>query len=224
MAAVPDRQDACVTMSATLEIKSDSIDATLRDLDKLGGAISGDDVKAVMGRAIRGVVVSHFIQIASDSAHHKTARSLGAAPTGIYEKAAQGTSQPEVSQEGVSITIHQVAIAQRFFGGTIEPVNAKFLAIPARSEAYGKRPREFDNLRLILFKSGSGALVSKEPPSGTRRTRIAGSAREPGLIFFWLVKQAVQEADPTVLPTEEEMLNAAVESAQEYIESVWSKN
>jgi hypothetical protein len=209
-------------MSATLEIKSESIDATMRDLDNLGGAISGDDVKAVMGRAVRGVVVSHFIQIASDSAHHETAGSLGATRTGVYQQAAQGTSQPEVSREGVSISIHQVAIAQRFFGGTIEPVNAKFLAIPARSEAYGKRPNQFDNLRVIIFKSGAGALVSKEPPSGTRRNRIAGSAREPGLIFYWLVKQAIQEADHTVLPTEEEMLNAAVESAQEYIGKQWS--
>jgi hypothetical protein len=188
-------------MSATLEIKSDNIDKVLADVDRLGRAITSDDVKLIMGRAVRNVIVTHFVEIANDSAHHKTARSLGAASTGVYEEAARGTSQPDVSSEGVTISIHQVAIAQRFFGGTIQPVTAKFLAIPARSETYGKRPREFENLRFILFKSGAGALVSKEAPEGTRRTRIAGSSQQLGLIFFWLVKQVTQQPDPTVLPT-----------------------
>jgi hypothetical protein len=179
-----------------------------------------------MGRAVRSVIVDHFTEIENDSAHHKTARSLGAAPTGVYADAARNTSQPEVSSEGVTISIHQVAIAQRFFGGTIQPVTAKFLAIPARTEAYGKSPREFDNLRAIIFKSGAGALVAREGGAtviGTSggRTNISGS--EAG-VYFWLVKQVTQQPDPTVLPTEDEMLNAAMESAKSYIERIWSRS
>jgi hypothetical protein len=75
-----------------------------------------------------------------------------------------------------------------------------------------------------LFKSGAGALVSKEAPEGTRRTRVAGSSQQLGLIFFWLVKQVTQQPDPTVLPTEDEMTEAAVKNAEEYIEGVWSKS
>jgi hypothetical protein len=104
-------------MSATLEIKSDNIDKVLADVDRLGRAITSDDVKADYGARGPERDRHHFVEIANDSAHHKTARSLGAAPTGVYEEAARGTSQPEVSSEGVTISIHQVAIAQRFFGG-----------------------------------------------------------------------------------------------------------
>jgi hypothetical protein len=221
-------------MSATVTIKAENIDQILAEVDQLGRDITSDDVKAVMGRAIRNVIVDHFVEIANDSAHHRTARAFGAPPTGVYEQAARGTSQPEVSSEGVAISIHQVAIAQRFFGGPIQPVNAKFLAIPARSEAYGKRPREFDNLRAIIFKSGAGALVQRDASvtrSGDRGSRrIAGLAGMHegeslgGLVFFWLVKQVVQPPDPTVLPTEDEMLNAAVENAQQYIERLWSRS
>jgi hypothetical protein len=58
-------------MSATLEIKSDNIDKVLADVDRLGRAITSDDVKLIMGRAVRNVIVSHFVEIANDSAHHK---------------------------------------------------------------------------------------------------------------------------------------------------------
>lgn len=226
-------------MSATLNINADALNDLAQAVDALSGAITSDDVKLIMGRAVANTLRDHFVQIAQDSEHHKTARGSGVAPSGVYEEAARGVQQPELESDGVSVSINQVAIAQRLFGGDIEPVSAKFLAIPARSESYGKRPREFDNLQLILFPSGAAALVEREAgvvrggrrggEKGAGAKKVAGiSSRRKGdemggLVYFWLVKQVHQEPDPTVLPEESEMLDAAFINAQQFIDQVWER-
>jgi hypothetical protein len=200
-------------MSVALTIDAEGLQDLVIAVEKLGGAISGDDVRMVMGDAVRNVLRDHFTALAHDAEHHKTARGFGVSPTGVYEEARAQTQEPQLESGGVSVSINQVAIAQRLFGGDIEPVNAKFLAIPARSEAYGKRPREFENLRFILFPSGAGALVEK---GGGKKANLEG------LVYFWLVKHVHQEPDPSVLPEESAMLDAAMANAQSYITRAWS--
>lgn len=208
-------------MSATLTIDAHELEDLQVAVETLGGAITGDDVRKAMGNAVANVLLAHFAELAQDSTHHKTAQSFGAAPTGVYEEARRGVQQPELEGEGVSVTINQRAIAQRFFGGDIEPVNAKFLAIPARTESYGKRPGEFDNLRFILFPSGAGALVERDATKLTRKGKQGAAVG--GLVFFWLVKQVHQDPDPSVLPTEDAMLEAAMQNAQSYVSRVWDE-
>jgi len=200
-------------MPAQFNIKSDDLDALINAAEALGGAVSGDDAKLVMGRAMQSVIKSHFSDIAQDEAHHKTARALGATPTGVYEEAARNTEDPVVEDDGVTVTIRQVAIAQRFYGGLIAPISRMFLTIPARAEAYGHRASEFDNLRFILFPSGAGALIDRDAPRGTP---ISES------VYFWLVKHANQEPDETVLPADEDIIQQAKEAAALYIGLVWS--
>jgi len=209
-----------MALSLELEIndKASPAVATIRDeLDR-------PDVKRVMGRAVAGVLKDYFFKLANDSQHHKTADTLGASRTGFYERAAQAVQQPEIVNDGFKVAINHVGIAQRLFGGSIEPVNAKFLTIPARTEAYGKRAHEFDNLRLILFPSGAGALVAKKGGTTVRGARGGKSTikESGGLVFYWLVKQVTQLPDPSVLPTEEEMLDPAIENARDYIERLWA--
>ncbi len=199
-------------MSVTLQIKAEALDEALAEVQKLGGAVAGKDVKTIMGRAAANVLRAHFSKLANDQAHHKTASALGATRTGVYEEAARGVQQPVVASESVSVGINQVAIAQRYFGGTIEPVNGKFLAIPARTETYGKRPREFDNLRFVLFRgTGSAALVQ------------GGGKAGDALVYFWLVTQVTQQPDPSVLPTEPELIDPMLSNAQRYIDRIWNE-
>lgn len=207
-------------MSASLTIQADSLEKLRRDVDALGTAVTGDAIKLELGRAAQQIIKEHFEHLANDSAHHKTARSLGAEPTGLYEEAARGTQQPQLEPSGVSISINQVAIAQRYFGGRITPVNAKFLAIPARTETYGKRPRQFKNLRPIIFASGAGALVERD--ASISRGRGKGSEIGGG-VYFWLVKSVTQPADPSVLPTEEEILDPAIAAANKFIDLLWQQ-
>lgn len=218
-------------MSFTIKVQSDALSDLETAVEELGGAVTGNDVMMIMGRAAQQVIKDHFEKLAGDAVHHKTAESLGAERTGLYEEAARGTEAPQLESGGVSVSVHQVAIAQRLFGGTVEPVNAKFLTIPARSESYGKRAGEFDNLVPILFPSGAGALVQREATvlrggrsRGEKRVAGIGEHRKGeemgGLIYFWLVKQVTQSPDPSVLPGDEEILDPVMAAAAAFIDSV----
>jgi len=197
-------------VSAELRINADALKELADAADELEQAVEGADVRLVMGMAMMEVIKNNFAAIAQDETHHKTAQRLEAAPTGVYEEAGRRTDQPVVESDAVSVTIHQAAIAQRFFGGPIETVNANWLTIPARTESYGKLAGEFDNLRFILFPSGTAALVDRGAPS-------------PGNVYFWLVKHVNQAPDETVLPNEDDILNEVMNRAASYIGRVWSK-
>jgi len=208
-------------MSITAKIDAHELQDLITAVDTLGGAITGEDVRMIMGRAIVNTLRDHFAELAQDSVHHKSAEALGATPTGFYEEAMRSVQQPELESDGVSVSINQVGIAQRLFGGTIKAEPGHFLTIPARTETYGKRAREFDNLRLIIFPSGSGALVERDASTITRRGKKSGEVG--GLVYFWLVRQVTQPPDPTVLPEDSEMLDAVFVNAQRFIESVWDE-
>lgn len=177
--------------------------------EELGKAIESGDVRQLMGRAIAGALKDHFVKLAHDSQHHESASSLGAAPTGFYSEAQSAVQQPNIESDGFSVSINQRGLAQRIFGGPITPTTGTYLTIPARAESYGKRAGEFDNLKFILFPSGLAALVSKDE-----------DAHEGG-VYYWLVKSVVQQADPSVLPTEEELTDTAINAARDYVATIW---
>lgn len=219
-------------MAITVEIQVD--DKASKSAAAIRDELQRPDVKRVMGRAIVAVIKHNFEQLAADSTHHTSADSLGAGRTGFYERAGKAVQQPNILSDGFSVSINQVGIAQRLFGGVIEPVNAKFLTIPARTESYGKRAGEFDNLRAIIFPGGQrGALVQREASvlsgSGSGGARVAGLSgtskgdKMGGGVFFWLVKRVVQHADPDVLPKEQEMLEPAIDNARAYVERIWQR-
>ncbi len=220
-------------MSIALKLDLSEAQQYVGRVNQFGATLSASTIRDVIGRAVQQLIKAHFIDLANDSAHHRSAESLGAERTGFYEKAATSTQNPVSESDGVSISINQEGIAQRLFGGDIEPVTAQFLAIPARTESYGKRPREFDNLRFILFPSGAGALVARDATvvrGGKRGGRnIAGLAGRHkgdalgGEVYFWLVKHVTQRPDPTVLPSDEEMLEAAATAAAQYLDAMFPK-
>jgi hypothetical protein len=219
-------------MSVGINIQSDEIDNLVTAVETLGGGISGDDIKRNVGLAMQQVIFDHFARLSSDSEHHQTADSLGANRTGFYEKAARGVQQPQLESDGVSVSIEMEGLAQRLFGGTIEARPGSFLTIPARAETYGHRAREFSNLMLIIFPSGLGALVAPTdtPMKRGRGKRGFGSERpsftrtfDEGGVYYWLVKQVTQQPDPTVLPTDDEMLEPALLNAQRFIERIWNE-
>src|SRR5262245_3533786 len=87
----------------------------LRDrVTKLHGEADGENVRRVMGFAIKEVIQKYFAKIAQDSQHHVTSQSLGAERTGFYELAMQGTHDPQLEAGGVSVSIEKEGIAQRY--------------------------------------------------------------------------------------------------------------
>ena len=139
----------------------------------------------------------------------------------FYANAARSTFWTADSA-GATVTISQTGFAQRCFGGTIKPGRTiskftgrptQYLTIPARGEASGKRAGEFGNLKVLWGRNGPYALAADEG-GATRRVFQGREGTRPehpvkglerGVIVFWLVKEVTQDADPSVLPSEEEV-------------------
>lgn len=111
--------------------------------------------------------------------------------------------------------------------GPITPKRGKYLAIPARAEAYGKTPRSFRDLRFIPFRSGAAALVQtdqqlvkfgRKRKDGSRK--VTPGAVLGGGVFFWLVKSANPPPDPRALPPIDQVAEAIREEGQFYVEEL----
>ncbi len=109
-------------------------------------------------------------------------------------------------------------VALRYFGGTVTPKKAENLAIPARTEAYNKSPRDMHDLRLAVFAGGTLALVQAASQKVKwRRSKgqlrpSPGAETAGGLVFYWLVKSATIAGNTAVLPAAD-VLQAAANSA-----------
>lgn len=202
-----------------ITVKSDELTKLYVLADELAGADRATELLNRMGEVLQETVRAHFEALAGDSAHHKSSEALGAERTGFYEEAARNVQSPQIEGGGVAVSVDHAGLAQRYFGGDIHAKEGGFLTIPARAEAYGHRAREFDNLQLIIFPSGAGALIAKG--AVTQRGKRGAAAQfdsEGSEVFFWLVRQVHQEADPTVLPDDDEILNPAIAAAGDYID------
>ena len=134
---------------------------------------------------------------------------------GFWNRMLAGTSARADAQQGVVRMPREVAL--RYFGGIVTPKKSKFLAIPARAEAYGKSPRQFNDLRFQPFAGKPGGMLVQRD-----QTRVSyGRARKDGSrkvttdaagggVFFWLVPMAIIKADRNVLPTGAQLSEGAL--------------
>jgi hypothetical protein len=136
--------------------------------------------------------------------------------TGFWADAARGT-HAESSAERVTVVVSKLGFRQRVLGGTIKAVNGKYLTIPARAEFYGSRARAFTNLRFVMFRSGTAALVIGD--GGAERVTSLGAsqlvggkkgaAQTVGMVAYWLKKEVKQKPDPGVIPSEGQIVGTA---------------
>jgi hypothetical protein len=137
--------------------------------------------------------------------------------TGFWQRAAEAT-QYAVVEDGILININQIGVRQRFFGGEIKPIRAKYLTIPAIAETYGCSAGDFGSLKVIR-----GAFL-------TYWGRIAGLALVPADwdkekvgrfgVYFWLVAQVSQEGNSDVLPADEGIVDAALDAVNHYLSNL----
>jgi hypothetical protein len=184
-------------------------------LERVKDAAAAKGLTLVMGRAVANQVRDHLVALNAE--RHRYGRNY-------YAQAARSVGVR--ATEGFAlVTISQVGIRQRYYGGTIVPRTKRYLTIPARPEAYGMRAGEFNDLDFTMVldpKSGNlrAALVRRASSSISivKRKRKDGSFsfktkatdfNAGGVVMFWLVRKVSQAADPSVLPTREEMLETA---------------
>lgn len=197
-------------MARTIDIR----DLATPILRNLPAAINSQRMAAVIGQAVANTVRGHLFRLDGERPN-----KLGGDRTHFYSGAAKATSYTAEPGQA-TVNINAVGFRQRLEGGVIRPVKGKFLTIPATAEAHGRRASEFNNLRFAVL-GGHPALIEAQATTlkigGKRKDgsrNISGASTSTGLkVFFWLARSVNQQPDPTVLPPDSEMVDAAVTAA-----------
>ena len=170
---------------------------------RVGALLAPARLNPVIGRSVNETVRHHLV-----SKNAASPNKLGGRRTNFYGQAARATNFKVLSDSEILISIPQVGIAQRYYGGTIRPKSGKYLTIPVHPAAHGKRAREFD-LEIVFGLNGQPvALATKKvSESRTRQSKSGKITRTNvtrfGEIYYKLVRSVTQAPDPNVLPKPE---------------------
>jgi hypothetical protein len=131
--------------------------------------------------------------------------------TGFWAQCARSTNYNVLAGQ-VDINVNKQGFRQRLQGGEITAEGDGWLTIPAQARAYGKRAREFSNLRLAFSRKG-GALR----PWGLITDEFKSGDRTDG-VMFWLTKSVTQQPNPAVLPTDAQITETITKTVDGIIE------
>lgn len=203
----------------TLQFDDQATEAGQALADKLRSSI---DIAVAAAESLADLIRAHLKNL-EDTRPNK----MGWPRTHFWADAYKDVQNPTRRVDGAAVALTNPGLAQRYFGGEIVPHGHPFLAIPARAEAYGHNPRDFDNLVPIITGPGRGELIEAEAQRvsfGRKKkdgTRTVKEGEEVGgLAMFWLVDKVHQDPDPSVLPTEEKMSDAVQHGAQTRIDRI----
>jgi len=195
-----------------------------------GQLASFSDTAALNRAAAEGalpVFQQHFRGLSASNVNPFGARG------GFWGRMLAGTRADATAQAGFIHMPREVAL--RYFGGTVFPKTKKLLAIPARTEAYGKSPRQFDSLQFVRFRSGAMALVQKadthvalQRGKNKGRVRLAkegeSATHGAGAVMYWLKPSVTVRGDQGVLPTVDEIRRGAIGGLATYANVTQRRN
>lgn len=184
-------------MAATFTV--DVRDASKAILATAEARMSPRVVNKIIGRAGQTFVRKHFYDLDA-----KRPNRMGGDRTHFYGGAARSTTFAATA-DGAVISVNQTGVRQRILGGPILPTKSKYLTIPARAEAYGKRAREFNNLKVVRF--GNVLALVEADATKLRKTKkgFRAAGETGGGVMYWLVPKVAQKADPSVMPNLESL-------------------
>ncbi len=194
-------------MSLSITVKEPSPSRIQTLIDKLGDRT---EAHRALGEVATTVIAKHFGRLDAERDRY----------TRFYEEAAKGTLLGNVDAQGATVEIHKLGIAQRYFGGPIDPKNHTYLTIPAAEESFGKTVETVSQETELAVVFGYGgvprALKEAEQTTSERTGRTLKKPKPGGKVLFWLVKHVDQDADPTVLPEPSDINTAAIEMLGRY--------
>ena len=191
-------------------------DSATPALVALDGVLNARQLSASVGEAEVALLQDHFL---------KNGRNKHGWPTTSFWPRAARATDYHVIDGGVLVSINQIGVRQRYAGGGIHPTTGHvFLTIPACAEAYGHLAGEFSNLKVAYNRNGAFALVEADATTvswGRKKkdgTRTMKKQEVGGAVYFWLVKSVTQPADPGVIPSDDEIKSAAVDTINQIVE------
>lgn len=194
----------------TIEVKAEDMATPL--LEQLARRL-GDDgrgkIAAAAAGEVKAAVQSHLFALGEW--RHATAEKLGAHPTDIAGRVAEGVTVRQEGAEAAVVVPHPMF--RRAFGDTaIAPRNAKSLAIPVAAASYGKAPRSFANLFVWKSKKGNKFLARRK-------------GKEKGLQLLYLLwrDRIVQRQDRSLLPDDAQLAAAGRKGASALLEDILAR-
>lgn len=175
------------------------------DLAPLAGKLAALEPRIREGaaRGVSNLLRRHF------RAKDQTANAKGFKRSHFWAAAA-GSVTTDMDADAANVHVGKEGVRLRWLGGVVKPVKGKMLAIPNDGSVAGVWPSEHKG------KSGAAKTFMAFPKgrsSGFIATKDKG--REKGFrVLWWLVPQATHKPDPTVLPGEEEIREAAAKAAR----------
>lgn len=163
----------------------------------------------VAGAAVRVQIRKHL------AGKQRQPNKLNAPKTNWYQRARDRVLYVEEGSR-VYISIDFPGFRMRLTGdpAVITPVNAKALAIPIHSAAYGRRPREFDDLIFVpVLRGRTIGFLSRQVGVGATKVWIN---------LYRLVKFVRTKADPSLMPTEADMIAEAERAVQRAAQQILS--
>jgi len=171
-------------------------------LDALKERIEG--IASVVGESAQLVLMEHLAAKDGSGSSHKTAKKLGAEPSGLYADFARALSHT-LGSDQVTLSIDHAAAAMHYYGGTVKPVNHKYLTIPKAAAAYGKSLGAgafTDNLEWLYGRKGPYAVALKSKPEE---------------ILFILAKSATIAKNETLLPDDATWISSILDTVSDAI-------
>ena len=167
-----------------------------------------DNVLAEAGaRGVSNRIVRHL--------RARPANRRGFPSSGYWADAADSVSVRPGSGNSAAVEISKEGVALHYEGGTVLPKDGgKALAIPLAAEVYGKNPREWSGFRRGDEPSDDDVLSVFWPKNSAHGFL---KERDTGNLLYLLVPKATIKADPGVLPSEADMLDAANEGIMEAV-------
>ena len=192
-------------------------------LKELSRGLAPNTVALVGGRALANRIRARFNELEQTRPNKQ-----GWPRQHFWSQVRRSVQNPVPIGDGqVRVSVNHVGAALRFFGGIVRPVRAKLLTVPAAAEAYGKRAREFSDLRIGFAPDEEGhqrlALVrtratqvsfGRKRKDGTRKVKQGEEVG--GEAVFWLNRKATFNPDPSVLPTQQQLQEEAAGALTRY--------
>lgn len=209
-------------MAITVDIR-DNVSASLKSM---AAALTPARLNPAIGRAEVILFQKWFQTLPSNKQGFPT--------TGFWPAAARATNF-NLLGDGVVVSVSKQGVRQRYHGGTIKPTGGrKYLTIPARPEAYGKRAGEFNNLVLAFRREGGQvhafALVEARATTVNLKEKrrkgatVSDYARSTGGgVMFWLVKSVTQKADRNIIPDDDRITAVAGETIGDIVERAFKR-
>ncbi len=168
---------------------------------------SEDAIHKAIGRGVSQAVTDRLFTV-----NRERPNALGGKRTNFYGQAARSTGFRLLPGEVQIFVAGPAGIRLRIKGGEVTPGKnvssysgkpTRLLAIPAVTEAYAKKPKEFNNLRLLWSKSkGRPVALVEAPAIKLRKTKggFKAGGKIGGRVIYWLTDRTVHKPDPSIIP------------------------